>query len=69
MWVIFLKVLVDGENATLEELNRLCGAKHDAFTKTRIPRRRLPMETIEGKIVEDREVGHVDLGRSYTVRF
>jgi hypothetical protein len=27
----YLKVLVDDEEATLEQLNHLCGTKHDIF--------------------------------------
>jgi hypothetical protein len=37
----YMEILVDDEVATLEQLNRLCGTKHDIFSKAR---RRLPME-------------------------
>jgi hypothetical protein len=34
----YLEVMVDDEETTLEQLNRLCGAKHDVFSRARIPR-------------------------------
>lgn len=38
----YLKVLVDHEETTLEQLNKLCGIKHDIFMGAKIPRRGLP---------------------------
>ncbi len=40
----YLEVLVDDEEAALEQLIRLCGTKHHIFSRARIPRRRLPVE-------------------------
>jgi predicted aspartyl protease len=39
----FLEVLLDDEEATLQQLNRLCGDE-DVFSYTRVPRRRMPIE-------------------------
>jgi hypothetical protein len=40
----YMEVLVDDEVATLQQLNKLCGTKHEFFFKGRIFKRRLPME-------------------------
>jgi hypothetical protein len=39
----YLKVLVDDEEAMLEQLNHFNGTKHDIFLGAKIPRRRLPI--------------------------
>jgi hypothetical protein len=39
-----VEVLVDDEATTLEQLNRLCGTKHNIFSNTKIPRRRMLVE-------------------------
>jgi hypothetical protein len=39
----FLEVMLDDEEATLHQLNKLCGGE-DLFSYTRIPRRRMPVE-------------------------
>jgi len=39
----FVEVLLDDEQATLQQLNRLCGDKN-LFSHTRAPRRRMPIE-------------------------
>jgi len=59
---------VDNEKAMLEKLNRLCGAKHDVFTKAKIPRRHILVKVVNGKTVDDWKVGHVDLSKSSTTR-
>jgi len=64
----YLEVLVDDEEATLEWLNWLCDTKHDIFTRAKIPRRRLLMESPNVKTTKDREVEHVDIGRNFTIR-
>jgi hypothetical protein len=39
----FVEVLLDDEEATLQQLNRLCG-NEKVFSYTRVPRRRIPVE-------------------------
>jgi hypothetical protein len=52
----YLEVLMDDEAATLEQLNRLCGSKHDICFGAQMPRRRLPMEMqqLEANAMEGR---------------
>ncbi len=40
-----MEVLVDGEEATLAELNGLCGVNNNIFSRIRVPRKRNPMVT------------------------
>lgn len=49
----YLEVLIDDEETTLEQLNRLCNMKHDVFSRAMIPRRHLPTETIDGEATKD----------------
>jgi len=51
----YLEVLVDDEEAALEQLIRLCGTKHHIFSRARIPQRRLPVEmnTLDAEIGGD----------------
>jgi hypothetical protein len=49
----YLEVLIDDEEATLEQLNRLWNMKHDVFSKAMIPRRHLPAETTNGEATKD----------------
>jgi hypothetical protein len=52
----YLEVLVNDEEATLIELNMICGANHHSSFGNRIPKRRLPMHANEAKrIVEQAE--------------
>jgi hypothetical protein len=60
---------VDDEDATLEELNKLCVTKHDVFTKVKIPRICLLIEVDIGEIAGDHETRHVDINTSSIVRF
>jgi len=39
----FLEVMLDDEEATLQQLNKLCGSEN-LFSYTRVPRRRMPVE-------------------------
>jgi hypothetical protein len=64
----YLEVLVNDEDVTLEELNHLCGTKHDIFTRARIPRRCLPMESTKEEVVDDHGVGHVDVDKNPIAR-
>ncbi len=41
---------MDDEVVTFEQLNRLCGTKHDIFSEARMPRRRLPFEMQQPKM-------------------
>jgi hypothetical protein len=52
----YLKVLFDDEEATLEQLNHLCGTKHYIFLGAKIPRIHLPTNAIEDETIDDREV-------------
>jgi hypothetical protein len=45
----YLEVLIDDEETTLEQLNRLCNMKHGVFSGTMIPRRHLCTKTTMGK--------------------
>jgi len=60
----YLKVLVDDEETTLEQLNKLCGIKHDIFMGARIPRRCLPIESFDVETTKNIEIKHVDVGRN-----
>jgi hypothetical protein len=52
----YLEVLVNNEEATLIELNKLCGVNHHLSSGNRIPKRRLLMKVNEAKgIVEQAE--------------
>jgi hypothetical protein len=64
----YLEVLVNNENATLEQLNKLCGTEHDIFSRTRIPRRRLHVETLNVEVANEGETKSVlDFGRNPTI--
>ncbi len=39
----YLKVLVNDEEATLNELNKICGANHHLTSGNKIPKKRLPV--------------------------
>ncbi len=39
----YLEVLVNDEQATLTELNKICGANHHLSSRNMIPKRKLPM--------------------------
>jgi hypothetical protein len=65
----YLEVLVDDEDATLEELNKSCATKHDVFTKVKLPRICLLIEVANGKVASDHETRHVDINTSSIVRF
>jgi hypothetical protein len=65
----YLEVLIDDEREILEQLNHLCGAKHDIFSRAKIPRRHLPIEVIEGEAINDRKTMLVEIGRGYALRF
>jgi hypothetical protein len=64
----YLKVLVDDEEATLEQLNKLCGIKHDVLMGARIPRRCLPIESLDVETTENIETKHVDVGKNSSIR-
>jgi hypothetical protein len=51
----YLEVLVNDEKVILEQLNRLCGTKHDISYGARIPKKILPMEIPDVKIIDERE--------------
>jgi hypothetical protein len=44
----------------LEQLNRLCGTKHDIYFGTRILRRQVHVEAP----IDDRKVGQIDIRRN-----
>jgi hypothetical protein len=59
----YLEVLVNDENVTLEKLNHLCGTKHDIFTRARILKRCLHVESTKEEIADDHGAGHVDVDK------
>ncbi len=50
-------MLVNDEEATLMELNKICGANHHLSSKNKIPKKRLPMETNEAKGIVEQAQG------------
>jgi hypothetical protein len=52
----YLEVLVNDETTTLEQLNHLCGTKHDVFFGVKIPRRKMlvEMKMLEVEKVKER---------------
>ncbi len=65
----FVEVLLDDEQATLQQLNRLCGDKN-LFSHTRVPRRRMPIEVTPAGDVPSPEIAGEGTGaiRESTVR-
>jgi hypothetical protein len=64
----YLEILVDDEDAMLEELNKLCATKHDVFIIVKIPRKCLFIKATNGEVVCDHEAGHVDINTSSIIR-
>jgi predicted aspartyl protease len=52
----------------LEQLNRLCGTKHDIYFGTRILRRQVHVEAPDVEIIDDRKVRQMDIRRNSTFR-
>ncbi len=48
----YLEVLVNDEEATLNELNRICGANHHLTSGNRIPKRKFPIQANEAGVVK-----------------
>jgi len=63
----YLEVLVNDEKVTLEQLNMLCGTKHDIFFGARIPRKRLFVEILNVEIIKEGETKHIDFARNSIV--
>jgi len=65
----FVEVLLDDEQATLQQLNRLCEDKN-LFSHTRVPRRRMPIEVAPVGDVPSLEIAGEGTGaiRESTVR-
>jgi len=40
----YLEVLIDDETIKLEQLNHLCGTKHNIFSSAKIPKKRMSIE-------------------------
>jgi hypothetical protein len=56
----YLEVLVNDDEATLNELNRICGVNHHLTFGNMIPKRRLPVQVNETKgVVEQAEGANV----------
>jgi pyruvate-formate lyase-activating enzyme len=53
----YLEVLVNDKEATLIELNMICGANHHLSSGNMIPKRRLPMLTNEAKGITEQAEG------------
>ncbi len=51
----FLEILLNDEEATLQQLNRLCGDEN-VFSYTRVPRRRMPVEVTPARVVPQAEI-------------
>ncbi len=51
----FLEILLNDEEATLQQLNKLCGDEN-VFSYTRVPRRRMPVELTPAGVVPQAEV-------------
>jgi hypothetical protein len=47
---IVLEVLLNDEEATMQQLNKLCG-NENVFSYTRVLRKRMPVEVVPGGIV------------------
>ncbi len=52
----------------LEQLNKLCGTKHDIFYGARILRSRLAMDMREVDVSEAKEMGQLEVGKNSIVR-
>jgi hypothetical protein len=50
----FLEVLLNDEEATMQQLNKLCG-NENIFSYTRVPRRKMPVEVALGGVVPSPE--------------
>jgi hypothetical protein len=59
----FLEVMLDDEAATEQQLNRLCG-NENAFSYTRVPRRRTPVDVTPGGIAPVPEAKREEAGMS-----
>jgi len=57
----YLEVLVNDEEATLNELNRICGANHHLKFGNKIPKKRLPVQANEAEGVVE-QVERADAG-------
>jgi hypothetical protein len=62
----FLEVMLDDEATTEQQLNRLCG-NENAFSYTRVPRRRTPVDVTPGRIAPVPEVEREGTGISRDV--
>ncbi len=62
----FLEVMLDDEAATEQQLNRLCG-NENAFSYTRVPRRRTPVDVTPGGIAPVPEAEREGAGMSRDV--
>jgi hypothetical protein len=56
-----LEVLMDDEEMTMQQLNKLCG-NEIFFSYTRIPKRRMPIEVASGGIVQTLEANGERMG-------
>jgi len=57
----FLEVLLNDEEATMQQFNKLCG-KENIFSYTRVPRRRMPVEVAPGGAVPSPEAAREGTG-------
>jgi predicted aspartyl protease len=65
----FLEVMLDAEEATLQQLNELCGSEN-MFSYTRVPRRRVPVEVTPttSEQTHDATIGNSGIDRGESVR-
>ncbi len=59
---------MNDEEATLEQLNKLCGTKHYIFSRAQIPSRRLHVDTTKVDVGKNREMGQLEVGRNSFAR-
>jgi len=53
----YLEVLVNNEEATLNELNKICGANHQLTSGNKIPKKKLPVQVNEAEGVVEQVEG------------
>jgi hypothetical protein len=65
----FLEVMLDDEEATLHQLNKLCGSEN-LFSYTRVPRRRMPVEVMPAAsgLTADATIERVGANREESVK-
>jgi hypothetical protein len=65
----YLEIMLDDEEATLQQLNELCGSEN-LFSYTRVPRRRVPVEVMPttSEQTHDTSIGNSGIDRGESVK-